>query len=343
MTMIATLSTFSRALLAPDLALKSLTALKPVCTADGMPRLMRTTRFAEAEILWASRRWLLSLPLTPAALPRIERTASALRRIDAPWLAEYRILPDELRWADATGCRHTASLVLQELPAGCSLAEAQAEVSADQLIAALDTLEAALRASGLAHNNLKAENLRWTGERLVPLRYHDATTGGPYEADAAAFEALRRSLGATATAQGAHRQEVHDTTATYAASPKWNGHRWVSHLFEGLVCVEDEAGYGYVDAENRPVIPAQFRWAGDFREGRAEVETPTGMGLIDRTGRFVIPPAFEIVDYDPARSVARVRSEGRWALYDYLGNRLTEFEEEEAPDKRFDNRQNNRI
>ena len=66
-------------------------------------------------------------------------------------------------------------------------------------------------------------------------------------------------------------------------------------------------------------------WAGDFHEGRAEVETPTGMGLIDRRGDYVIPPRYEIVEYDPATSVSRVRQNGRWALFDYLGRRLTPF------------------
>lgn len=118
-----------------------------------------------------------------------------------------------------------------------------------------------------------------------------------------------------------------DTTASYSPRRRLTGHRWTSHAFEGLVCVEDEGGYGFVDTDNRPVIPARFRWAGDFREGRAEVETETGMGLIDREGRYVIRPEYEIVDYDPAQSVVRVRQHGRWALFDYLGRRLTEFGE----------------
>lgn len=111
----------------------------------------------------------------------------------------------------------------------------------------------------------------------------------------------------------------------YAPVPRLSGHLHAGHLFEGLACVEDEAGFGYVDADNRPVIAAQYLWAGDFHEGRAEVETPTGMGLIDRRGGYVIPPRYEIVEYDPATSVSRVRQNGRWALFDYLGRRLTPF------------------
>lgn len=75
------------------------------------------------------------------------------------------------------------------------------------------------------------------------------------------------------------------------------------------------------------MIPATFRWAGDFHEGRAEVETETGMGLIDRQGRWILPPHYEIVDYDPVESIVRVRQEGRWAEFDYLGRQQTRFEE----------------
>ena len=116
-----------------------------------------------------------------------------------------------------------------------------------------------------------------------------------------------------------------DAAVPYAPARKLTGHRWTSHLFEGLICVEDDAGFGFVDAENRPVIAAQYRWAGDFREGRAEVETAAGMGLIDREGNYVIPPCYEIVAYDAAKSIVHVRREGRWAQFDYLGRQLTEF------------------
>lgn len=80
-----------------------------------------------------------------------------------------------------------------------------------------------------------------------------------------------------------------------------------------------------MDTDNNPVIASRFTWAGDFREGRAEVETPGGMGLIDRNGNYVIPPEYEIVDYSPTESIVRVRQNGRWAEFDYLGQRLTEF------------------
>lgn len=92
-----TIQTFLRALQTPDTSLRSLTAARAATDAAGLPRLQRSTRFAEAEIAWRNGQWLLSMPLTSAALPRIERTVSRLRRLNTPWAGEYRILPGELR------------------------------------------------------------------------------------------------------------------------------------------------------------------------------------------------------------------------------------------------------
>lgn len=321
--MIPTLQTFVRALLTPDLSLKSLSEARVQTDASGLPQLRRTTRFAEAQITWQGQQWLLSVPLTAAALPHIERVASALRRINSEWLAQYRILPGELRWTDNTGTEQACDLVLQHLPAGSTLDEALQTQHRETLLLALDALEAELRRLDIAHNNLKAENLCWSGGRLMPLRYHDLRIGESAANDAAAFEALRHQID---SASGG--QEVHDVEAAYNPLRRLTGHLWTSNVFEGLVLVEDQSGYGYVDTSNNPVIAAQFKWAGDFHEGRAEVETATGMGLIDRTGKLIIPAEFEIVDYQPAQSIVRVRQNGRWAVYDYLGRRLTEFGEE---------------
>ena len=194
------------------------------------------------------------------------------------------------------------------------------------LLAALDALQAALGGLEFTHNNLKEANLRWHRGRFVPIRYYDARIGAaePGTADREAFDVLRHRIAEAPVP----RQTANDVTVPYNPLRSLTGHRWTSHVFEGLVCVEDDNGFGFVDTDNNPVIPAQFVWAGDFREGRAEVQTQTGMGLIDRRGCYVIPPEYEIVDYDPAASVVHVRNNGHWALFDYLGRRLTEFRTE---------------
>lgn len=215
-----TIQTFLRALQTPDTSLRSLTAARAATDAAGLPRLQRSTRFAEAEIAWRNGQWLLSMPLTSAALPRIERTVSRLRRLNTPWAGEYRILPGELRWEDAAGTARSTDLVMEALPAGCPFEQALLTEEKQTLLAALDTLERALDELHLRHNNLKASNLRWSAGRLVPLRWHDATFDTPGEADAAAFEALRRRIEAGDDV----RLQLHDTTAGYAPVPRLSGH-----------------------------------------------------------------------------------------------------------------------
>lgn len=316
--MIPTLQTFLRALMTPDISFATLGQACAQTGADGLPHLVRTTRFAEAQIVWQGERWLLSMALSPAAMTRIERTASALRRLNTPCLTQYRILPGEMPWRDVLDREHRADLVLQHLPAGKSFDDALLTEDRERLLKGLDTLQRELRELNFTHNNLKAENLLWSAGRWIPLRYHDAQMGEGN--DAAAFDALRKVV-----AEAPGGQVLCDVTVAYQPLRPLIGHRWTSHIFEGLVCVEDQTGYGFVDMDNRPVIPAQFVWAGDFHEGRAEVQTPEGMGLIDREGRYIIPAHYEIVDYDAPTSIVRVRQDGKWALFDYLGRRLTEF------------------
>ena len=148
MTMTPTLHTFIQALQTPEISFTTLTDARPVTETGGIPPLMRTTRFAEAEIIWRGRRWLLSLPLSPAALAAVERTASQAGRLNTEWLTEYRILRGELCWVDPTDHPQSCDLVLQHLPAGRSFAEALLTEPAGRLLEGLDALQSALRELG---------------------------------------------------------------------------------------------------------------------------------------------------------------------------------------------------
>ena len=188
------------------------------------------------------------------------------------------------------------------------------------LLAALDLLEETLKRARFVHRNLKPANLVWSDGHFYPLRYHDALVGATDASDAEAIEALRRIVRTTTSCA-----ELHDAAADYAPSSRFTGHRWTGNPFEGRVCVEDESGFGFVDLDNRPVIPSVYLWAGDFHEGRAEVQTAEGMGLIDRDGNHVLPPEYEIVEYDPATSTIRARRDGLWARFDYSGKQVSRF------------------
>lgn len=259
-------------------------------------------------------------------MPRIERTVSALRKLNTGYLAECRILPGEMRWHDAAGTERHTDLVLQHLPAGREFAEALLAEDKTTLARGARRLAGGARGAGIHAQQPQGSEPPLAPGRFVPIRYYDARIGAaePGTADREAFDVLRHRIAEAPVP----RQTANDVTVPYNPLRSLTGHRWTSHVFEGLVCVEDDNGFGFVDTDNNPVIPAQFVWAGDFREGRAEVQTQTGMGLIDRRGCYVIPPEYEIVDYDPAASVVHVRNNGHWALFDYLGRRLTEFRTE---------------
>lgn len=317
--MTPTIRIFTQALLTPDLSFETLGDARVILDENGLPLLRRTTRFAEAEIEWRGAHYLLSLPLNPSALFHIERTATALRKINSPALTEYRILPHELHWQDASMQLQFSDLILQSIPSGGFSDALHTEYGAT-LLAALDALESELRRAGFVHRNLKPSNLIWSDGRLYPLRYHDAVIGPTEASDAADFEALRQLVRSTTSCT-----ELHEAPVAYTPTSRIQGHLWAGNPFEGLICVEDETGFGFVDLDNRPVIPSQFVWAGDFHEGRAEVQTAEGMGLIDRTGHFILPAIYEIVEYDPVTSSIHARKNGLWAEFDYSGRQTTDF------------------
>ncbi len=313
--MTPTIYSFTRALLAPAGHFTALRDARALTGPDGRPLLNRTSRFAEAEIEWRGGRWLVCMPLVPAAVPAVERAAARLHTLRSEWLAEYRLLRDEMRYEDSAGGEHRSDLILQRLPAGISFAEALTTEPEERLLAAVEALRAELARLGISHCNLKPDNLRWCGGKLLPIRWHHARmeAGGDEEA----FGLLRAAVGDAAAPQ----PTVSDVQAPYGMpADRLTGHLCVGHVFEQLVCVADKEGFGYVDTENRTVIPAQYLWADDFHEGRAAVLTATGMGLIDKQGRYVIPPVCEIVEYKPQGSLSEVRQAEQWYLYDYEGN-----------------------
>ena len=323
--MTPTLQTFIRALSAPDLQFKTLRTARPLTDGNALPQVHRTTRFAECEIVWEGKHWLLFMPMSPTAMAKAERIATALRKVQSQAVTEYRLLPAELMWRDDLGKAHYQDLVVEALPQGIGFTEALHSIEQGKLLAELEALEKELRKIKFTHHNLKPENLRWDGERFLTLRYHDAEIGGD-ATNEEAWESLRQRILKEASTEVSNCS-ANDVEGNYSSQATFNGHRWMSHAFEGLICVEDETGYGFIDEQGQSVIPSTFVWAGDFHEGRAEVETDSGMGLIDKEGRWIIPAEYEIVEYLADESLVKVRKDNRWAMFDYMGRQLSPFEE----------------
>lgn len=320
---IPTLYHFTEALQTPDLAFSTLRDSHPRRTTTDGIALVRRSHFAETEIEWQGKHYLLCFPLSAAAVFAVEPTAARLRYLQTELLTQYTILHDEMSYTNASGAMQSCDLILHQLPDGRSLEECIGDLDADSLLLGLDRLERGLEELGFRHNNLKAENIIVTPQgRLIPIRYHFARFG--VGSDTEGFENLRRKI----REQGGVGQVLHDAPAPlYRTFPEFPGHLFVGEMSDQLVRIEDTTGYGFVDTANRMVIAPQFIWAADFREGRAEVQTPQGMGLIDKQGRYVIEPRYEIVDYNPYTGCTRIRCEGLWALADYNGRIVSDFSE----------------
>lgn len=286
--------------------------------------ILRSTLFAEARVECDGERLLIGMPLAGLSLRRVERLLPLKRHLVSDLVPQIRILREEMQ------CRLGRCDVLCEvLPDALPLADALASIASGEEAAAmlqsLDALQKELRRVDLSHNNLRVENILIEASgRLRPIRWYYATAGAG--GDDEAIEALRTKIARSAESMALHDAE----SAAYDVTPRLEGHLTVRSLREGLAAVEDCAGWGFVDSENRPVIESKYIWVNDFREGRAEVETTEGMGLIDRTGAYVIPPAYEIVEFDERRGVVAVRDAGRWAVYDYSGCYVDSLEGEGA-------------
>lgn len=320
--MVPTFYSLLEALQTPAASCRTLCDAEFARRADGSPALTRTSFFTEAPLVWCGARYLLCVPQCGSAIPRVERTAARMKHLHAECLTSYRILRDELAYTDSTGALRRCDAVLHRLPEGEPLAGCALMHDAGELLAALERLAGELAEIGFTHCNLKPDNLYLTpGGRLVPVRYHFARFDEP-GGDEEAFAALREWIASHAGLGG---QSVRDAIAPLyrAAGEPDCGYR--GPMCEGLTCVCGESGYGFVDEAERVAIPLQYLWAGDFAEGRAMVETPTGMRLIDKQGRYVIEPRCEIVEYNAYTGCSRVRSEGLWARFDYLGRQQGPF------------------
>lgn len=327
-----TIYTFSEALLLPRHALRTLGECEVMLTVQGMPALHRTSMTIEAEIRLEGQLYLLAMPLTPAIGLRLERLVSKLERLHSPALAPIRMLPDELQWQDHEGRPLRSTLFLQPLR-GESLWELFNTLPTERLRQALTELEEELRRLDVAHNNLKSENLRWTGQRIEAIRPWHAEVGGARRRDAEALAALMPD--ASEEDEAYTEGLLCDREEAYEAAPSGERLLWRGNEFEGLTAAETAAGFGYMDRDGVWVIEPRFRWADDFYEGRAVVECEGGMGLIDRTGRYVLPPIYEIVEYLVAESILRVRHGGLWATFDLTGAQTSPFEELEAHEKQL--------
>lgn len=282
----------------------------------------RSSLFAETEVTIDDKRYLLCMPLCATALQYVERFTTSRRHLCSALVPQMTILRDELIYTDSLNRESSCDILLEPLPDAMPLKDAIATGQSDEQYAAtlqrsLEVLDLELQRLNITLSNIKVDNLLIDREeRIFPIRWYYATEG--YGGDRVAFSRIK-SLLTTARSSSL----VSDTYTAYTTSTL-SGHLSVGKLSEGLIAVEDESGWGFVDEHNNCVIAPKYLSVTDFCEGRAVVESASGMGLIDKNGNFIIEPRYDIVDYDLRSGCSDVLDNGQWRRFDYSGRELKE-------------------
>lgn len=275
----------------------------------------RTSFFAEFEVEWQGRKWLLCTPLTEDAVRRVEGMAIRLGRERLPHVAEYRVFHSEMRFFDSAGGEHRSDVVMQRLPDGTPLSLRTDRRGIHEELAAIRD---EFRAAGFSHNNLKPENIIATNtEGCKVIRPHFATFGTA-DGDGQSFGRLFAMF----PPEEECGMELHDTPAgCYDCPAPEYDEVWPE--YESLRRVRRGSLYGFIDSTGRETIEVRFDHATDFEEGRAMVGENGRTGLIDTTGRYVIPPLYSELEYSTENGISIAGSaEQGWTAFGYDGQEL---------------------
>lgn len=325
---------------------------------EGIPHMRSSSRYLELDALWHDKPCRVCCPINPTAIRHAERLSAALKRIDTPLLAAYRLLPKELRIND-TLC----DIVLEVLPDGEPLDQILAKgVSAKQArklaakwIAtaeeldeipfshrALSTSRIIVRADGgmtlcgLHHG--RVERSTDDHRAIVEIAFEilrSAIPNADYPPIAELLATTDRTELCTRLRAIAGEAKVHHTkpqteniqliTRQLIDNVDFSRREWIGIVSEDRIAFREGDRYGYLDMLNNVVIEPQFISVEPFHEGRAVVTTNTGAGLINKQGEWVIAPEHNEIVWSVDYTIATVRNEHGWALYDSLGNRRSRY------------------
>jgi serine/threonine protein kinase len=95
---------------------------------------------------------------------------------------------------------------------------------------------------------------------------------------------------------------------------------------EGLALVENDGKYGYIDKEGNEVIPLMYEdVGGDFSEGLAGVQNNGKYGYINKAGKEVIPFIYEDVRSFSVEGISSVRKNGKYGFINKEGKEVIPF------------------
>ena len=329
-----------------------------VAGADGTPSMRTSSRYLELNAQWRGTPCRLCCPIDSTAIHHAVKQCAALKRIDTPLLAGYRLLTKELRvgneWCD---------IVLEVLPKGEPLDQilarkvsaSQARTLAAEWIATAEALteipfshralstsriivreDGGMTLCGLHHG--RVEHSTDDHRAIVEITYKILRSAIPnidYPAVNELITASDRSelcarlstIAGEAKVRPIKRptENIQRTTRRLLDSVDFSNREWIGIISEDRIAFREGGRYGFLSMLNNVIIKPQFVRVEPFHEGRAIVETDEGVGLINKRGKWIIAPEHKELYWSADYNIATICNTNGWAIYDSLGNRRSRY------------------
>jgi hypothetical protein len=98
---------------------------------------------------------------------------------------------------------------------------------------------------------------------------------------------------------------------------------------EGLAVIGNNGKYGFMNEAGEIVIPLKYEFASSFRNGRAKIKKGGKYGFIDSTEKVIIPIKYEAIN-ESRNSLMAVKKNGKWGFINKIGNLVIPCQYEET-------------
>lgn len=123
-----------------------------------------------------------------------------------------------------------------------------------------------------------------------------------------------------------HWNDIEDKVSKLTLDKLLNDYDYFSRVESGLIVVERQECWGYVDTNGREVIALEYDWAGGFEDSYAVVMRDDLYGLIDAHNNIVVPIEYETLEWNGCNRTILASVDGYFGVMDVEGNILVPFE-----------------
>ncbi len=248
------------------------------------------------------------VPVIEEAREHLSNTNYELIRRRPPFLTQYQLHRAVARGRDLRAQPLICEAMVQQLPIGERLSVSIIGMNSrmtERLYGAVANLEQAMMIHGVRFDSLPINSLILGADgRLYPYRYDTIKFVDKIEGCDSLDECddLRRKIElSTGHAAKQSRYPAERSPYRNTLCDTYGGYISCRTLSEGLIAVESETGWGFVDEMHNVVIKPKYMSVSDFSDGHAAVQLTHNerYGLIDREGDFILKPIYTLIEIDP--------------------------------------------